>query len=142
MGMFDDIVCKYPLPVPGANALRYQTKDTPMQYLDLYEIREDGTIWHEEYDTEDQSELGKWLKENPGKTPNDAPASLQGLQSICGLMTRVNKRWVFCDNLTAAIYFYSSWESPGQQQAGWIEFCGHFLKGHLKELTVVENTPP
>ena len=34
MGMFDDIKCKYPLPVEGANALDYQTKDTDAQQPD------------------------------------------------------------------------------------------------------------
>ena len=47
MGMFDDIKCKYPLPLDGANALDYQTKDTDAQNLDNYEIREDGTLWLE-----------------------------------------------------------------------------------------------
>lgn len=39
MGMFDDLRCHYPLPREGANALAYQTKDTPAQWMDLYEIR-------------------------------------------------------------------------------------------------------
>ena len=30
--------------------MEWQSKDTPAQFLDLYEIREDGTLWHEEYD--------------------------------------------------------------------------------------------
>ena len=49
MGMFDDIECKYPLPMPndpkgytGSN--HFQTKDLDNS-LSLYEIREDGTIW-------------------------------------------------------------------------------------------------
>ncbi len=45
MGMYDYIHCKYPLPIEGANELEYQTKDTDEQYLDHYEIREDGTLW-------------------------------------------------------------------------------------------------
>lgn len=67
MGMFDTLRCKYPLPVTGASDLVYQTKDTPAQWLDYYEIREDGTLWHEAYDTEDQSPQGLWLKDHPGK---------------------------------------------------------------------------
>lgn len=38
MGMFDNIKCKYPLPVDGANALDYQTKDTDAQQLDNYDL--------------------------------------------------------------------------------------------------------
>lgn len=46
MGMFDYVRCKYPLLVEGANALVYQSKDTPEQYMDTYEIRENGQLWH------------------------------------------------------------------------------------------------
>ena len=48
MGMFDDIVCKYPLPFPedtkGYIPNGFQTKDLDCG-LDSYEIREDGTLW-------------------------------------------------------------------------------------------------
>ena len=48
MGMYDDIVCKYPLPLPedtkGYVPDRFQTKDLE-NLLNLYEIREDGTLW-------------------------------------------------------------------------------------------------
>ena len=50
MGMFDYLRCSYQLPVEGANARNYQTKDTPAQLLDKYEIREDGTLWHQPVD--------------------------------------------------------------------------------------------
>ena len=48
MGMFDTIECLYPLPVAGANRRTYQTKDTPSQQCEHYEIREDGTLWYED----------------------------------------------------------------------------------------------
>jgi hypothetical protein len=48
MGMFDDVVCKYPLPLPedpkGYCNDKYQTKDFD-NAMDVYEIREDGTLW-------------------------------------------------------------------------------------------------
>lgn len=47
MGMYDVIRCAYPLPVDGANGRTYQTQDTPSQSLDNYEIREDGSLWHQ-----------------------------------------------------------------------------------------------
>ena len=40
MGMFDYITYK---------GNKYQTRDTPSQTLDNYEIREDGTLWHNTY---------------------------------------------------------------------------------------------
>jgi len=55
MGMYDDIVCKYPLPLPedtkGFVPLRFQTKDLD-NALDCYEIREDGTLWLRECERE------------------------------------------------------------------------------------------
>ena len=48
MGMFDYIECQYPLPdgfVPAVGELA-QSKDTDSQYLDVYQMRADGSIWH------------------------------------------------------------------------------------------------
>lgn len=45
MGVFDDIRCKYPLPAdPKFQDRTYQTKDTPKQFLELYEIGADGIL--------------------------------------------------------------------------------------------------
>ena len=52
-----------------------QTKSLGCQ-LDRYEIRADGTLWREHYDTEDRSD------------PNG-----DGLAAFIGCMTRVNLRW-------------------------------------------------
>ena len=46
--MFDDLRVLYPLPI--AQNGDYQTKSTCAQFCDLYELREDGTLWHEAYD--------------------------------------------------------------------------------------------
>lgn len=59
MGLYDDVRCKYPLPVEGANALSFQSKDTPEQFMHLYEIREDGSLWHQGRDM-GQETLGPW----------------------------------------------------------------------------------
>jgi hypothetical protein len=65
MGMFDYLRCRYALPVSGANELEFQTKDTDSQYLDNYEIREDGTLWHLVYETrceeDKKAPLGFWM---------------------------------------------------------------------------------
>jgi hypothetical protein len=53
MGMYDELRCHYPLPVPGANERDYQTKDTPSQYLYHYEITAGGVLRHKEWDAED-----------------------------------------------------------------------------------------
>ena len=135
MGMFDRLKCLYPLPLEGANALDYQTKDTPAQFLDQYEIRDDGTLWHEEYDTEDQSEAGRWQKEHPGE---ELPKSM-GLLSLMGCMTKINGRWIQEAGITGEIRFYTS---LGKDHSGWIEWSAYFVNGKLNQIHLITNTPP
>jgi hypothetical protein len=116
MGMFDYVRCAYPLPVEGANDLEYQTKDTDAQWMDYYEIREDGTLWHQEYDTEDHSD------------PN-----AEGFERFCGCMTRVNERWVR-ESYTGPLTFYTG--TPN----GWLEFSALFASGLLVALVVASHT--
>lgn len=57
MGMFDDVRIRYSLPWPEVQDVKWQSKDTPC-CLDNYEIRKDGTLWHETYESrweEDES---------------------------------------------------------------------------------------
>jgi len=54
--MYDTLVCKYPLPMPEnpkgyAGSKDFQSKDLDCA-LSYYEIREDGSIWEEERETE------------------------------------------------------------------------------------------
>ena len=116
MGLFDYLRCKYPIPVDGANDLDYQTKDTPSQYMDSYEIREDGTLWHEAYDTEDRSD------------PNAT-----GLNALRGKMTRINARWEQ-QAITGEVRFYTSRDKP---PLNWIELSAYFVNGELKQLEVI-----
>ena len=115
MGMFDDLKCKYPLPPDGVIDTQtiYQTKSLAC-FLDLYEIREDGTLWHEDYDTEDHSD--------PDATP---------LRRIAGMLTRVNERWIPVD-LTGEVVFYGRGK----------EFSAYFVEGNLKELHQLHNRYP
>ena len=135
MGMFDEIKCRYPLPVEGANTLDYQTKDTPDQYCDLYEIREDGTLWHQIYDTEDQSDAAKWKADNPGK---ELPEELNGWRSCCGCMTRVNKRWEQLPEFVGEIRFYTTLPP---RDSGWIEWSAYFEAGKVARLNLVRHEP-
>ena len=50
MGMFDYVTILHKLPWPEVQDATWQTKCTPAQYLNHYEIRADGTLWHEAYD--------------------------------------------------------------------------------------------
>ena len=125
--MFDDITVKCPLPIVGANDYPYQTKSL-VNFCDRYEIREDGTLWHEEYDTEDRSEAAKWEHENPGQKAPEA------LDKFIGCMTAVNQRWVMESKFTGEVRFYH-YLNPG-----WIEWSGYFVSGQLKELHLLEHT--
>jgi hypothetical protein len=60
MGMYDDLRCHYPLPVAGANERDYQTKDTPCQYLNKYEITAEGVLRHRVWDA-DEGLAPKWI---------------------------------------------------------------------------------
>ena len=116
MGLFDYLNCKYPLPVEGANALEFQTKDTNSQFMDRYEIRDDGTLWHETYDIEDRSD-----------------PKAEGLMALFGMMTRVNPRWER-DTMTGEVRFYTC---SGNSQ-DWIEFSAYFVQGELKQLETIQ----
>ncbi len=131
--MFDEIKCKYPLGVEGFEDHVFQTKDTPAQYMEMYEIREDGTLWHETYDVEDHSEAGKFEREHPGQKADVS------LFSIAGMCARVNKQWEPC-NMTGEIAFYSLLgDNPDKR--GWVEFSSYFLKGKLQQLHLIEYKP-
>lgn len=49
MGMFDYVICNYPLPDgEDVSGIEFQTKDTDSQQLDCYKIEDDGTLWVKE----------------------------------------------------------------------------------------------
>lgn len=134
MGMFDEIKCEWPLPVEGANALTYQTKDTPSQFCDLYMIRADGTLWHQDYDTEDQSVAGKWMAEHPGEA---LPEKMDIIENYCGCISRVNERWAQVVDFKGTVCFYGN-ITPGVR--GRLEWAARFESGKLAAVTLVE--PP
>jgi hypothetical protein len=85
MGMFDNVKCLYPTPWPDASEVEWQTKDTDAQYLDDYEIRADGTLWHKEYEPR--------FEENP-----KAPLGFY--------IQRDNEHWVQETTFTDRLYIY------------------------------------
>ena len=115
MGMFDYFRCRYPLPIEGAAALEFQTKDTSAQMLDLYELRHDGSLWHQAYDIEDRCD------------PN-----AEGVARFLGCATCVNKRWER-DTMTGEVRFYTS-----NIADEWFEFAAHFVGGQLERMEVIE----
>ncbi len=120
MGMYDNITVKYPLPLPEYQARVFQTKDTPTQFLDSYEIDETGQLRVEEYEVEDRSD------------PNET-----GIKRIIGMITRINRRWTN-SNFTGEINFYDSL-SFDPENRGWIEFTATFVEGKLKKIELVKE---
>ena len=116
MGMFDYLKCKCPLPGAGDNNREYQTKDTPAQMLDHYEIREDGSLWHLDYDIEDKSD------------PN-----AEGFARLVGRLSRVNERWEPVP-FTGEIRFYRY-----VSETDHTEFSAYFVNGMLNFLTPIEK---
>jgi hypothetical protein len=125
MGMFDDLRCEYPLPAEGANALSYQTKDTPAQWMELYIIGADGRLMHEEYDTEDHSD------------PN-----AEGLMRLAGSQTRVNKRLVPVPDFLGELRFYTFEKDSfdDRDPGSWVEWSSYFVDGKLKEVHLISDT--
>lgn len=124
MGMFDDIRCRLPLPVEVGVDHRehwFQTKSLDCE-LDRYEISFDGTLWHESYDTEDQSD------------PNAT-----GLLALCGIAAKVNRRWVAMPEFIGEIVFYSfASELDGSEtQLGWVELSAYFVHGKIKHFELL-----
>lgn len=132
MGLFDEIRCKVALPVELDRDHRghwFQTKSLQCA-MDNFEIREDGALWAERYDTEDHSD------------PNAT-----GLDRLRGMHAKVNQRWEPIVDFTGEVVFYSQAsavgkEDDGRKNSGWIEFSAYFIKGQMKHLELLEYTEP
>lgn len=155
MGMFDYLRCKYPLPIDGTQHLLYQTKSTPAQFLDHYEIREDGSLWHQEYDTVDKSRRGEWYQAHPGQEIPPMPRwrkwepkirrwfhlkykdynDLYAYDAWFGFLSRVNERWA-PEPFTGEIRFYEA------KDGDWIEWSAYFTNGQLDRINLVDQASP
>jgi hypothetical protein len=116
MGLYDTLRCHFPLPVAGAHALEFQTKSTPAQSCDDYELRADGTLWHLAYDQEDRSD-----------------PQAKDLDRLVGTATRVNLRWE-PEPMSGELRFYT------QLEGQWLEFLAEMVSGQMVALT--PTSPP
>jgi hypothetical protein len=123
MGMYDDIVCKYPLPLPedtkGFNPCGFQTKDLD-NALDCYEIREDGTLWLRECEREytDGDPNGKTFLERFG-------------------IVKVTKVWWTHVKLTKSIDMYTYQHGEGEYDY-WVVFSIEFVDGVINKINLVK----
>lgn len=104
MGMFDYI--KY-------NGFEYQSKSTPHQALDNFEIRA-NELWVEEYELE-------W---------SDDPGMMFG-----GSFTKKNLSWKKCGEFSGDVVFYRSISNDNKRE--WEEFKALFENGKLIKIEEV-----
>jgi hypothetical protein len=109
MGMFDYI---------NFEGKKYQTKDTPAQYLEEYEIR--GT------------EL--WFKNVEREVVNDN-------DSFFGFyLEEVSHEWKFCNDFDGSIRFYREDNLNGGYKEGkWIEYKALFMDGKMIKIEEVNR---
>ena len=124
MGMYDDIVCKYPLPLPedtkGFHPCGFQTKDLD-NALDCYEIREDGTLWLRECERE-------YTEGNPnGKT----------FFEKFGMVNETKVWWTHVKTTsTIRIYDYSNYNDGPYDY--WVEFEIVFIDGVIDKIKLIK----
>jgi hypothetical protein len=119
VGMFDYIRCKYPLPVADTQDLQFQTKDTDKQFLEVYEIREDGSLWVEEV-------ARQWVDDESWP--------------LKGYMKRITQTWR-PEMITGEIRFGASHgpKTIGGIGENWIEYSAYFENGKLSKLNLIED---
>lgn len=132
MGMYDTVKCQYALPDIGVTDIGFQTKSLG-NFLNDFEIREDGTLWKEVCDYEDHSD----------------PNAL-GISRLAGMMTPVNCRWVQVEGFTGEVKLNSilvkykgkwqqaNWSYQKHKYLGrnpiWYDVSIYFVDGKVKEV--------
>ena len=124
MGMYDDIICKYPHPLPedtkGYISNGFQTKDLDCG-LDCYEIREDGTLWLRECERE-------YTEGNPnGKT----------FFEKFGMVKETKVWWTHVKTTsTIRMYYYNNYNDGPYDY--WVEFEIVFIDGVIDKIKLIK----
>jgi hypothetical protein len=108
MGMFDELLWKNNL---------YQTKDTPEQGLELYEIRGDE-LWYKEVKREYVDDPGHFLG---------------------GYLQEISHEWKFCDKFDGLIRFYRDIGKDENDEYIWEEYKALFMDGKIIKLEEVKD---
>lgn len=92
---------------------QYQTKDTPQQCIDTYEIRGDELWWRKvEYEWVEKKD---WI--------------------FSGHLNEVSHEWLFCDRFDGVIDFYrEDKDNGGWEKNAWIEYHALFNNGKMIKL--------
>ena len=123
MGMFDTILCKYPLILPTepngyVSSESFQSKDLD-NTMGLYEIRENGTLWEEKHEY-------KWI---------DGDSDAKKWSDRFGYAKSIRTWWdqVLFTN-TIHLYDYQEHENGDYDYS--IDYKIVFIKGVVSEVTI------
>jgi hypothetical protein len=136
MGMFDYVICKYPLPNKEVQEIDFQTKSFPEPYMDIYIIDEAGYLIKEEKEyytipEKDRAYYGKPEWENP-------------LYRFIGSVGTKSKRLVYLEDFIGIVNFYT-YIDDGIDEEGypintiWYEYNAYFTNGQLDSIEKVNN---
>ena len=141
MGMYDNLICEYPLPLPlnlmeakdvDFNKLTYQTKNLD-NALESYTIRKDGTLWVKRYEREysEGDPIAKSIMDKIGK---------------CKILKEWNERIYY----TGTIQFYQGLQydninADNWNNDYWIDYQTTFVEGKINKIellkfSVTDNT--
>jgi hypothetical protein len=121
MGMYDSIICEYPLPHAEVQEAIFQTKSFEC-LLDNYKIDEEGFLWYQQYDV-----VYKGHQERSCE-------KLKKMGWTFPIMSRENLKWVRRDEFLGGIRFYTSMEpveAPLGSPNEWYEYTCYFQKGKM-----------
>ena len=127
MGMYDSIVCKYPLPMPDdpkgyTGSDDFQTKDFD-QSLGTYTIDENGQLFIHRFE-------GEW---EPGNKDADSFIGKLGY-------FKTTKKWLEQLNTTITVIFYDYQQSNNTNYDYFIEYEAVFVNGKITSVKLIEFT--
>lgn len=127
MGMYDTIVCKYPLPIPDdpkgyTGSDDFQTKDLDLS-LSNYTIDENGQLFVHRFE-------GEW---EPGNKDADSFIGKLGY-------FKTTKKWLEQLNTTITVVFYDYQQSNSTDYDYFIEYEAVFVNGKITSVKLIEFT--
>ena len=124
MGMFDTMICKYPLPMPDdlkgyIGSDNFQTKDLDLA-LSLYTIDENGQLFIERHE-------GEWIEGN-----KDSKSIFEKMGHF-----KTTKRWLEQLNITTTVAFYDYQQSDNTDYDYMIEYEAVFIGGKISSVKLI-----
>jgi hypothetical protein len=125
MGMYDNIICKYPLPMPDdpkgyTGSYDFQTKDLDL-ILGLYVIDKNGQLSIQRKD-------GEWVQ---GNKKSDSLIGTLGY-------FKTTKEWLEELNTTTTTVFYDYQHSQNTDYDYFIEYEAIFVNGKLTSIKLIK----